>query len=74
MTRVHINSGGHEVVVDHEGADLTYVVEKAQKLFDDTRPPHRGAGPAIGFSAEREYRRDSFAWDMGKGEQPAVKP
>jgi hypothetical protein len=73
VTRVNINSTGHQVEVDHDGADLSYVVEKAQKLWRETRPDEKGPGPAYGFSAEREHRRNGYAY-MGEGEQPAVKP
>lgn len=71
MTRVHISRHDHTVTVDHDGGDLTYVVEKAQKLWDDTKPAHQ-AGPAFGFQAERANGRGGFAWEMGKGEQPGV--
>lgn len=54
MSRVHISSTEHTVTVDHDGGDLTYVVEKAQKLWDDTKPSERGVGPAVGFSMERD--------------------
>lgn len=73
MSQVHISGNEHTVTVTHDGADLTYVIEKAQKLWADTRPPDRGAGPAVGFSAEREYRSGGFA-RMGDGEQPVVRP
>lgn len=55
MSQVHISSQEHTVTVNHDGGDLAYVIEKAQKLWDDTRPPERGPGPAIGFSAERRW-------------------
>lgn len=72
MSRVHISRGDHAVTVDHDGGDLTYVVEKAQKLWDETKPAPAAPGPAFGFQAERAYGSDGFAWSMGKGEQPAV--
>lgn len=50
MTKVVINGQRHQVEVDHDGADLVYVLEKAQKLYEETRPPERPAG----FTAERE--------------------
>lgn len=71
MSQVHISRGDHTVTVSHDGADLTYVVEKAQKLWDETKPPLQ-SGPAFGFQAERAHRGDGFAWGMGHGEQPAV--
>jgi len=72
MSRVHINRGDHAITVDHDGGDLAYVIEKAQKLWDDTRPAEQPPGPAFGFQAERNYSRPGFAWDMGRGEQPEV--
>lgn len=72
MTQVHISRHDHTVTVQHDGADLSYVVEKAQKLFDETKPADR-TGPAFGFQAERRSSYQGFAWEMGKGEQPGVK-
>lgn len=72
MSQVHISGGDHTVTVSHDGGDLGYVIEKAQKLWDDTRPAQRQPGPAFGLEAERSGRRDGFARDMGKGDQPAV--
>lgn len=74
MSQVHISSDIHTVTVNHDGADLSYVIEKAQKLYEDTKPTSPPPGPAIGFSAERDHRRDGFAWNIGEGGQPAVKP
>jgi hypothetical protein len=74
MTQVHISSQAHTVTVNHDGGDLAYIIEKAQKLYEDTKPPESPAGPAFGFSAERDHRRDGFAWNLGEGGQPAVKP
>jgi hypothetical protein len=60
VTKVSINGGGHYVEVDHEGADLSYVVEKAQKLWNETRQPERSAG---------------FSLSAANGHQPlVVKP
>lgn len=70
MTQVHISRHDHTVTVNHDGADLTYVIEKAQKLWDETKPEDR-PGPAFGFQAERAYRRGGWA-DMRNGEQPDV--
>lgn len=43
MSRIEINGGGHQVVVDCAVSDLAYMVEKAQKLWVETkgadRPP-----------------------------------
>lgn len=63
MTRVNINGGNHQVEVQHDGADLAYVIDKAQKLYEDTKPPERGLGPAYGFSMER---RPQPSWDVAK--------
>lgn len=73
VSQVHISSQTHTVTVNHDGGDLSYVVEKAQKLWDDTKPPEAGTGPAYGFSMEREQRRDGFLRHIGEGVQPVVK-
>lgn len=49
MSQVHIGGPEHTVTVDHNGGDLAYVIEKAQKLWDDTRPPQRDVLKALGF-------------------------
>jgi hypothetical protein len=72
MTQVHISRQDHTVTVNHDGGDLAYVIDKAQKLWDETKPAPSAPGPAFGFQAERSYGRGGFAWDMGKGEQPEV--
>lgn len=74
VSQVHISNQEHTVTVTHDGTDLAYVIEKAQKLYEDTKPPAAPRGPAAGFSAEREHRPDGFAWRVGKGEQPQVTP
>lgn len=53
MSQVHISSQTHTVTVNHDGGDLSYIVEKAQKLWDDTKPPEAGAGPAFGFTSQQ---------------------
>jgi len=37
MTKATITSDGHHVEVDHDGTDLTYVIEKTQQLWESTR-------------------------------------
>lgn len=74
MTQVSISTGQHQVTVNHDGGDLAYVIEKAQKLFDDTRPANPPAGPATGFAVvERRSDAAGFAWRMGDGQQPPVR-
>lgn len=70
MSQVHISRHDHTVTVNHDGADLSYVIDKAQKLWDDTKPADR-SGPAFGFQAERRYTGNGYA-DMRHGEQPGV--
>lgn len=49
--KVNINGAGHQVEIDVDHTDLNYVIEKAQKLWDETRPDR--AGPAYaGFVLE----------------------
>ena len=49
LSRVEINAGGRHIIVDHDGTDLAYVVEKAEKLWEaaDSR-----AVPPVGFHAD----------------------
>lgn len=54
MSQVHIASNAHTVTVNHDTTDLSYLIEKAQKLWDDTKPPDAGNGPAYGFSMQRD--------------------
>lgn len=70
MTRIHISGQGREVTVDHDGAELAYVAEKAQKLWEDTREPEKPY-PAYGFSMEREDRGDRYRWGLGAQDGPA---
>jgi hypothetical protein len=57
VTKVNINGGGHQVEVEHDTTDLSYVVEKAQKLWNETRRPERSAG---------------FGLNTANGHQPAA--
>jgi hypothetical protein len=59
VTKVNISGPNHQIEVNHDGADLTYVIEKAQKLFDDTKPSERGFG-AYGFSMERQQQPNGW--------------
>lgn len=52
MTQIHISSPNHTVTVNHDGGDLSYIIDKAQKLWDDTRPPDTPAGPGYGFTSQ----------------------
>lgn len=53
MSRVEINAGGRHIIVDHDGTDLSHVVEKAQALWTAVEVPERKPGPAYGFQAEK---------------------
>jgi len=66
VSRIEINGGGHQIIVDHDGGDLAYVVEKAQKLWETTYRADRAAGPAYGFSSERD-RGLNVGWDKRHG-------
>lgn len=63
MSQVHISSQTHTVTVNHDGGDLSYIVEKAQKLWDDTKPPETTPGPAYGFTSQQdgEYRSPRYS-------------
>lgn len=58
MSRVEINSGGRHVIVDHDGTDLSHVVEKAEALWKSVEAPEPRPGPAYGFQAEKAPRWD----------------
>lgn len=60
MTKVDINGTNHQVTIEVDHADLGYVIDKARKLYEETKPPERGLGPAYGFSMERKPQP---AWD-----------
>jgi hypothetical protein len=66
VSRVEINAGGRQVIVDHDGTDLAYIVEKAQKLWQDTEAVPLPPGPAYGFSMERDPGL-SLGWDKRSG-------
>ena len=55
MSQVHISNATHTVTVNHDGSDLAYIIEKAQKLYDETKPADPQPGPAFGFSSERRW-------------------
>lgn len=75
MSQIHIAGAAHTVIVTHDGTDLAYLIEKAQKLYEETRPADQPAGPATGFQqVERQHQSSGFAWRMGEGQQPVVKP
>lgn len=50
MTKVHINGGLHQVEVEHDSNDLSYVIEKAQKLWEETKPDIKVTGPTMGYT------------------------
>ena len=51
-SQVSITTEGHSVTVNSDVNDLAYVVEKAQKLWEDTRADPSPAGPAVGFTSQ----------------------
>lgn len=76
MARVHINGGNHQVEIQHDGSDLAYVVEKAQKLWDETKPAD-SSGPAFGFQAQVKLKTNHSEYgraSMKHGERPVVEP
>ena len=60
MSQVHISNQTHTVTVNHDSTDLSYLIDKAQKLWEDTRPPAASPGPAIGFTSQinGQYNHD----------------
>lgn len=51
MSRVEINAGGRHNIVDHDGTDLSYIVEKAESLWKASDP--RTGALAVGFHPGR---------------------
>jgi hypothetical protein len=66
MSRIEINADGRHVIVDHDGADLAYVIDKAETLWRAAETPQKSPGPAYGFQAERDRQ-----WDHDR--QPPVR-
>lgn len=59
MSRIEINAGGRHIIVDHDGGDLAYVIEKTQKLWETTETAAQPSpGPGFGFQAERKAQWD----------------
>lgn len=76
MTKVNINGANHQVEIEHQGGDLAYVVEKAQKLWDDTKPEDKGTGPAFGYSAQVKLTTNGSQYGPGSfrhGDRPVVE-
>lgn len=71
MTQVHISGPNHTVTVNHDGGDLTYVIEKTQKLYDETKPVDRSLGPGYaGFQQERKGQWDHDHHRPVRAEEP----
>jgi hypothetical protein len=58
MSRVEINAGGRHIIVDHDGTDLGYVVDKAEQLWKNAETLDPRPGPAYGFQAEKAPQWD----------------
>ena len=69
--KVNINGAGHQVEIDVDPTDLNYVIEKAQKLYEETKPDKAGPGYA-GFQMERGHQPGGYA-DMRHGDRPDVQ-
>jgi hypothetical protein len=72
--KVNINGAGHQVEIDVDHTDLNYVIEKAQKLYEDTRPDKAGPGYA-GFQMEHAAAPGfgKYGADFRLGERPAIE-
>jgi hypothetical protein len=71
VTKININGANHQVEIDHDSADLSYVVEKAQKLWNDTKPTDAKPGPAIGYSMQMSAQQ-SGPQSFRHKDQPVV--
>jgi hypothetical protein len=52
MTQVNISSPIHTVTVNHDGDNLDYVIGKAQRLWEETRPAELPTVPGLGFTSQ----------------------
>jgi hypothetical protein len=74
VTKVNINGANHQVEIDHDSTDLSYVVEKAQNLWDATKPADK-SGPAFGYSAQINVSTNNGGYGPASfrhGDQPVV--
>lgn len=76
--KVSINAGGSHIEVDvdptgHGMSDIfRRVTDMWRETIDHPWPGEKGAGPALGFTAERRPGSERFEWSMGEGKQPAI--
>lgn len=59
MSRIEINAGSRHIVVEHDGGDLAYVIDKAEALWKATEAAEPPPGPAYGFQADRRWTADT---------------
>jgi hypothetical protein len=76
--RVNINGAGHQVEIECDHPDPGYVIEKAQRLYEETRPTAKAdkAGPATaGFQMQQAYQpgHGPYGADFRLGERPDVQ-
>lgn len=64
MSRIEINAGGRQVIVDHTG-ELEPLQRTALALWEATAGPEPSQGPAVGFTAERRWSGE--AHPVGNG-------
>lgn len=71
--KVDINGAGHQVTIECDSQDLSYVIEKTQKLFDETKPTQASPGYA-GFQMERghQFGHGKYGAQFGFAERPEV--
>jgi len=71
VAKVNINGANHQVEIEHDSADLSYIVEKAQKLWDETKPTDGKPGLAYGYAIQKANEQAGPASFRHK-EQPVV--
>lgn len=74
VTKVNINGANHQIEIDHDGNDLSYVVEKAKKLWDETKPDSK-THAAFGYSTQLQLPRNGATYGRAGfdyNEQPVV--
>lgn len=50
--KVNINSAHHQVEIECDAQDLSYVLDKARQLFDATHPDTRVSARPYGFAPD----------------------
>lgn len=73
MSRIEINAGGRQIIIDHNG-ELEPLRAAALALWRDTDSPEPSPGPAVGFSAQARHTADVRPSGHGPYGRPPMAP